>query len=274
MKTTLYCLLLTILLSGCNRGTEQPCDDHYIKGSNYALLGDLQSADREFDLALKQDAMNANAWYGKGTVYHMRNKGNEAIECFDKAISLNPQLALAYYERGVCHKAASHTDKALKDMHEANRLLPNVSITKIVEASYMADYSHHQDAIALLTEVIRTEPSNIMALTTRANCCYILGQKDAALKDYLRVLDMQGPQATTCYYISNLYYEKGDYQHALDHLNEAIRLHADYPGLSIRKGIYEYSLSKKDEACTDFHKALEEGDTTAKQYIEKYCTKN
>lgn len=274
MKTILYYIALSILISGCTHHVEQPCDDHYIKGTNYALVGNLEDADKEFDLAIRQDAKNANAWYGKGTICHLRNKENEAVEYFDKAISLNPQLALAYYERGACHKIIGQTDKALKDMHEADRLLPNANVIKIIEASYMTDYSHHQDAISLLTQVIDADPSNSMALSFRANYFHSSGQVDAAIKDYKQVLNIIGPQGTICYYLSTLYYEKGDYQRALENLNEARRLRVDFPGLLRKKGLYEHYLLKDAEACNDFNAAAAEGDTVAKLYIKKFCPSN
>jgi tetratricopeptide (TPR) repeat protein len=70
--------LSAILLTSCQHNTEQPCDDHFTKGNNYCLKGDFENAIKEFDLAIKSDPNNANAFYGKGVVYTLMSDYDKA----------------------------------------------------------------------------------------------------------------------------------------------------------------------------------------------------
>jgi tetratricopeptide (TPR) repeat protein len=62
-----------------------------------------------------------------------------------------------------------------------------------------------------------------------------------------------------------------NYQLAIEDFNRAIELKADNVGINTFKGYSEYMLGQKENACIDFKKGSELGDSKAEEYIVKYC---
>ena len=111
MKNLIYPILFSLVLIfySCGHRTEQPCDDHFIKGNNYLISTDFDNSLLEFDTAIKLDAQNANAFYGKGNIYLFKGEYQKAIENFTSAIKIDSKFTLAYYARGGAKKMSGRS---------------------------------------------------------------------------------------------------------------------------------------------------------------------
>ncbi|SPR15244.1 TPR repeat-containing protein 03 [Orientia tsutsugamushi] len=72
------------------------------KGVCLDKLGQFQEAIKNFDLAIKYNPNDAEAYYNKGFYLGKLGQLQKAIENFDLAIKYKPDLAVSYVYKGVC----------------------------------------------------------------------------------------------------------------------------------------------------------------------------
>lgn len=75
--------------------------------------GDCTGAIEDYNLAIKKENKNAEAYYLRGVCKSMMEKNKEAIEDFNMAIKYNPQYAEAYFEKAFSHYALDENETAL-----------------------------------------------------------------------------------------------------------------------------------------------------------------
>jgi tetratricopeptide (TPR) repeat protein len=91
----------------------------YLRGHNY------RSAGRDFDLALKSDANNAEAWLNRAIVSLQMGGDAEALPWIEKSLALNTvRPALAYYSRSIAFERTGNLRAAYNDLRRAVELAP------------------------------------------------------------------------------------------------------------------------------------------------------
>lgn len=77
-------------------------------------------------------------------------------------------------------------------------------------------------AIELLTKALEINPQDLECLNNRAWDYYDLGQKDKALADFQKMLEIDTLSTGALYGISCLHYENQEYEQALSYFNKII----------------------------------------------------
>jgi tetratricopeptide (TPR) repeat protein len=203
----------------------------------------------------------------------MQGQYEKSSGYFSKAIDLNKDFAFAYYYRGYAEFIMGKTAFALLDYKRANALKPDLFSFMQSLAICYAETGQHKAAIETLDRAAKLYPKNSIIFRYRSSYKAVIGDINGALEDYNMIISLDPDDANSYYYRSSLYYEIKDYTKALDDISKAIGLKTDQPSAYRKKGLYEYYLDRKDEACKDFHVASERGDTLSNTYIAKYCKK-
>lgn len=91
----------------------------YLRGHNY------RSAGRDFDMALKSDSNNAEAWLNLAIVNLQQGGSSDAMPMIEKSLALNTgRQALAFYSRAIANERMGHIRAAYTDLRHAHDLAP------------------------------------------------------------------------------------------------------------------------------------------------------
>ena len=168
----------------------------------------LEKAKMDFDRAITLDAKNVWAWVGKGDVFTWLKQLDEAAAAYEQALELDPfadiarQPLIGIYTTQARRQAdAKSWRQALATLKKLlNPQIPESWITHQIEAYILRSEIYLQlnqpeQAIADLSTVIRVDPTNVPALTTRANLYRERLQGRLAKDDFERACILGSAQA-------------------------------------------------------------------------------
>jgi tetratricopeptide (TPR) repeat protein len=94
------------------------------RGIAYRRLGDLDSAIRDYNEAIRLNPRAADAFNNRGNAFRAREELSLARRDYDEAIRLNPRYAHAYNNRGIIFLELGNFDRAVADFDRAIREQP------------------------------------------------------------------------------------------------------------------------------------------------------
>lgn len=95
---------------------------HLRRGTKYMLIGMIDRAIRDFDIAIRIDPENPRAFTLRATAHAAKQNYDKAIADFTTAIRLSPRDCTAWIGRANVHAMLNREEKAMKDMAVAMRL--------------------------------------------------------------------------------------------------------------------------------------------------------
>lgn len=142
----------------------------------------LEKARADFDRAVQLDGKNAWGWLGKGDVQTWTNQMDEATISFEQALALDPffdiarQRLITVYTTQARRQADSKhfyqalaTLKKLLDAQTPDSWIPYQKEAYLLRSQILLKLNRPEQALDDLSTVIRVDPTNTGALTTRAN---------------------------------------------------------------------------------------------------------
>jgi tetratricopeptide (TPR) repeat protein len=140
---------------------------------------------------LSPDELEALRQHNEGTESMLTKKYDEAILCFKKAIDLNPKLMEAYYNLGIAYEGQGKHKDSIDALKEAIQLDPSHA-----NAHYALGYAYYKlkkynDSVAAFKQSIKIKPDSAFAHSKLGQVYIIMGNKEAARKQYetLKTLD-------------------------------------------------------------------------------------
>ncbi len=104
--------------------SQKSVDEILERGYAKHMNDNCADAIEDYDLALKEDKNNAEAYYLRGVCKSLMKKNKEAIEDFSLAIKANPNYAEAYFEKAFSHFALDENVDALTFYSKAIEIDP------------------------------------------------------------------------------------------------------------------------------------------------------
>ncbi len=141
-----------------------------------AILADLRDTITRLDQKNQPNDMYANA-------LALLNQGDEpgATRELEKLVQSQPSHALAHNDLGVLYQRHGVLQKALHHHELAVKQDPtNATFKKNLAGLYFAELERNDDAIFLLTEVLRTNQNDVETLMGLARIALTIGQTDEA----------------------------------------------------------------------------------------------
>lgn len=135
-------------------------------------LGDLKTAERLLEKAVKLDPGNADAWYNLGQAARERNLLERAVRLFRKALALDAKFPDAAFGLGEALYVQGKAEEALPWLDQAARLAPEDAEIVHVKALTLDHLGRAGEAIDAYRQVLRLKPDhvnaslNLAALTT------------------------------------------------------------------------------------------------------------
>lgn len=210
---------------------------HYQKGLSYFNNKQFKKAIGQFNQALNE-APNMHAALNKrGLSYYYLNNTEAAITDFSKAIKTAPNDPEGYYNRGNLYFKLEEYEKATVDLNKSQQLNPPGFTAHLALAKSYFFTERFNQSIPLFKAINNQQPKNIEVINYLANAC-------ARAKKHTE---------------------------AITYFNRLIQLTPKYGGAYLNRGNVFYFMDNMEKACQDWQKALELGETHAKQMISAHC---
>ncbi len=236
-------------------------------------LSYLRSATWKNSLTLYRDILTTyphsyEALGSLGAEYLLQKNYDMALQYLNQAVNENTSYYKSYYNRGLVYAQLNRMKDALNDFTKAIELnrYPKAYVARANVYYALNDYSR---SITDVQTVLKTEPSNVKAIYTLANCYDNLNQLDNALPYYNKAISINPEEPS--YYLRRgvLSGKKQQFQLCITDLNKCLNLDPTYAEAYYWKGVAQFNL--KQNPCASFKKALELGFVAAQQPLEDYC---
>jgi len=158
------------------------------RGFAYLDQREFEKALSDFTQATKLQPGVADDYYGRGVAYAELNQSNLAMIELAKAIAVNKNHADAYYERGRIRDREGRYADALQEYGDAIRSRPDFA--EALSARAWTYYKMRLPAKGLndIDKAIAAEPNDGDYHHVRAYILEAMGQKKAAIEQYMRIL--------------------------------------------------------------------------------------
>ena len=80
----------------------------------YNELNDLETPSKYFQNLLKEDSLNAFAYYGLGCIFNLKIEWDKGAKAFAKCLEINPNIVHAYYLKGLMQVNQRDLQQALE----------------------------------------------------------------------------------------------------------------------------------------------------------------
>ena len=225
----------------------------------YLQQGEIAKATAESNQLVLENPNLPIAHQLAGQIWLSQDKLELALKEFEVAAVLRPQFVEAHVQAGqICHRL-QRLDDGINHLVAALKLTPNsVSIRLNLTAIYLAQ-SKTDTAIGLYREVLAIEPEQPIALNELANLLAQTGKTTEALQ-FAHLAVNRDPQNShvrdTAGWVAFL---SGNYEEALLHLWEAVRLTPNQGLSHFHLGKVHLAQGRTTEARQSFQRALEYG---------------
>jgi tetratricopeptide (TPR) repeat protein len=179
----------------------------------------------------------ANDYFNIGNARMIREEYASAADAFSKAIALNPDFTEAYFNRGLCYLKTRKQKKAVDDFVEVIRLEHDETRGYVYLAKAKTELGDFKGALLITEYALISAPKSSAINFQRGEAEFNLGNFQAALNNY------------DC----------------------AIEFDANMHDAWYKKGITNYMLGKKSEACENLRTAISLGNKEAFNVLRIYC---
>jgi len=193
------------------------------KAISFKNEGKYESALMSIDEALNLEENYVDAWLMKGVILGQWGRCNESLKCYDKIIEIDPHCTNAWH----------------------------------LKAATFSMLNRYDQAVDCEVKAIELEPDNMDLYLRLAAFYQKLKKFEGAQKCYEELLKQKPNNPQIHYLIGISHGNKGDYQKALDSVDQALGLKADFTEALIVKGVLLAKLGRNDEAKLLANKVLE-----------------
>jgi Flp pilus assembly protein TadD/peroxiredoxin len=213
-------------------------------GRNYLSLGSLlfergylEPAEAFFQLALRDDPSDSEAFYCLGSVYLQQEKNAEARASFERAVQLHAKypgtMRRAWNNLGILAVREGRTDVAVRNFQQA----------------------------------LQIDPDYFLALENLGNAYYHQKRWKDAQDALVRALQLNPEDPKTNYRLGMVFAQLDDTQRAYDYLQKALALRPAYPEALNNLGVLYLRTHRLEEAERSFKESIRVAPTFEQSYL-------
>jgi tetratricopeptide (TPR) repeat protein len=256
---------------------------HYNLGNAYLHKNLEDAAIEHFSEATRLDPGYSEAYNNLGIAYFAQGLTDKAAEYYRTAVMLDPEHPEAHNNLGSVYLQNNQLEEAIIHFEEAIRQAPDHVNAHINLGSAYGVLGRTDEALEQLLAAIALEPENAVAHLNLGNAYDDMGMKEEAGEHYMKAarldpalaeqvpggllpLPAEPAAAVSAETIRAAmeenrtgleYFEKGDLDRAIEHLEEAVRLNPAYP-----EALYNLAASYQrknllDKAIENYLKVLD-----------------
>lgn len=247
-----------------SKDAEYAANAYRLRASVYLNLEDTAKALADLTTAIKKFPKQTELYKSRGNLYYDLSEYALSDADFHKMIALEPGDVYGYMGLGRNAKAQERWDDAIKQYNYALKL----------DSEYSLGYAFRAEAYVGKAQWIEAIDDIISALRIDRDdkAFYLaLSLQEPALSQFVSKVKIQSTKepnnAYWPYMIGLIYYDKNDYEHALDYFNTANGIDK-HPNISEKISLCQHKLGLYDEALASIEEALNM-DTTDMDYYEQ-----
>lgn len=267
----------------------QPKNPKYIQERAKAneIKGDYGAAAVDYGNYIKLYPDVATGYLNRGRAYESVKKYDAAINDFTKAMKLEtdspvPKEALSrvLYDQAQAFKSKGDTKKAIDNLHRCLALNPGHSDAQIeVAGLYFKNaqrlLKQHKkgEAIYALDEAIKAKPDFAKAYPIRGKLYEGMGEKDKAIADYRKALELGNKDEEIAKALQKLYVEQaigkekeGEVEEALASYSKIIEMDPGNKSAILHRGMILYGKKDYPAAISDFEAVIKLDPTEKKAF--------
>jgi len=208
----------------------------------------------------------------KGLVKTKLNELNEAEVALSKAVELAPDFAIAWYNLGRVAQQKGHFDKAKTYIDKAIELQSDLTKAYFDRAILYKKIGETEAAIEDYNRVISLRGADYMeAYLNRGLTRKMLGDYTGALADLEKVIKYNPNNAELYKNKGNIYMVYGKYYKAINAYSKAIQLDPNYAEAYYNRGLVTFLVHELESACADLTKSHELGYDRALEMRTYFC---
>jgi len=219
----------------------------YLYGDAKLRLKLYDEALAEFSESIKYDDKFALAYCGRGKALSAKNESDLALKDFNSALNCNEEIAELFYLRSREYHKQGKFNNSISDCSKAIQLQPDFSRAFSQRGQSYHRREKYDEAIFDYNDALELNPNLISAYYYRGKAFFETRQNAKAIADYLVFLQQRPNHLDAHIDIASAYQETGNFEQALVHLDQAIRID--------RTISYVYQL--KSQICEDSGKYLD-----------------
>jgi tetratricopeptide (TPR) repeat protein len=216
----------------------------------------------------------------RSSITSKQKNNTDAMTLLNNRINNNPKDDEAYFIRGIAEYNLKEYEKAIVDFSKVIELKPESENAFSSRGSARFMIQDYKGAILDYNRAIQlSDYLGVYHYLERAEIKYLLKDFEGAKADYHRIIELQGMNLTdkdlvyrAFYKKANIEFELEDYESAIFDYTFAIDLN---PGTNekayFKRGLAYLRSGYNDDACSDFRKASELGNTEVYNLILEHC---
>ena len=252
----LYILLLMLMpaKAGAQINTEQVLNI----GRNALYFEDYVLSIQYFNQVIKAKPYLAEPYFYRAVAKINLDDYQGAEQDCDKALEINPFIVDAYQVRGIARQTLNKYREAVSDYDKGLKYLPEEKVFLINKAICQEDLKEYDASAAAYVRLLKLYPNYDRAYWARAQLMLAKGDTISARRDVDKCISLNKNIPASYVIRSEIAMRHdGDYQAALNDMNEAIKLEPHYAGYFINRGFMKYKLEDYFGAMADYDYALE-----------------
>lgn len=236
---------------------EHGAEAHVSRSILALLQGDVKSAERECDTALRKDPNSATAHNHLGRALHNQGRSEEAIRALEQSVQLDPGYAQAWYNLGHVQRALGRVPESIKAYEQALAQAPAYQAAQLNQGISWSLLEQPDRALACFEGLLQAHPEHVEALVNAGLALHVLGRLPEARSHFEQALEHDPRHANAWCYLGVLRNEQLDTEGALEALQQALALNpGDIEARVELAGVLEQS-NRLDEAHEAVHAGLE-----------------
>jgi tetratricopeptide (TPR) repeat protein/S1-C subfamily serine protease len=248
-------------------------------GKRWLAYGNQLYRTRQYNLAIAafdraiNDRQILFGNYGKSLSLANTGKYKSALDAIIISIQSSNRDGLGKYYyfwkyKSVIYSSLGNYAEALKAIDIAIQLEKNDLTLLNEKGLILCRYKKYPDAIAIYDLIIRKQPGS-SAYNNRGNAKSDLGNKQAAIADYDRAIQLNPNHANAYSNRGNAKSDLGNKQAAIIDYGRAIQLNPNHANAYINRGIAKSALGNKQAAIIDCDRAIQLNPNLAEAYISR-----
>ena len=197
----------------------------FLMARSYYELENYGEAIKYCELAVKEDAKNAQIYYIAGRSFMDMHNYKRAAGCFDQALALDSTNSTWMYEAGLVWYAVPNDQKALywiekageKGYKKSNDYMENL-------ASAYLNAGKFDKGISVLQEILKKKPQDQELLYSIGEAYYKTKKYPEAIEYWDQVLILDNKNANALYMMGMAFQKKGDTQRGVMLCDKAIEM--------------------------------------------------
>lgn len=201
-----------------------------------------QSAENTFQQLLKQDPLNAQAWYGLSKTLLLENRNADTVRFAPSSINKEPYYEVAFgavlLNNGKKDSAALYFRNAIDQTREKDAGI----LSAIAQAHIDSENGDANYAVALLNKAIKRDKRNAALYDALGNAYRKLSNSSEAYRAYETAIKENSRYAAAHHHLGEIFLSQKNADLYVDHFNKAIAADANYAPSYYKLYVYYFTL--------------------------------